>query len=263
MLRSFLSKLNQSRFWRQKVSVWGSTYTAPTLDRLLSLHAHRFGWMGRAEIAFLRSIVRRNSIVADVGANQGLYSLCLARIALDGHVYAFEPDPELFRCLESNVRNNRLINVSTIRAAVSNESGILSLAVNELNRGDNRVRKALNGTPSSEQVQAVTIDEAVTDTRLDLLKIDVQGFEIEVLQGAQKTLKNNPHLAIAFEFWPYGLRRSGHRPIELLDLLQEAGFGIASLGRDGRPGPLPTGASGWERETQYCNLVASRRQGMN
>jgi FkbM family methyltransferase len=260
MLKPFLSKLNQSSFWRQKVSVWGSIYTAPTLDRLLSLHAHRFGWMGRAEIAFLRSVVSRDSIVADVGANQGLYSLCLARIAVDGHVYAFEPDPQLFQCLESNVRNNRLLNLSTIRAAASNQSGILSLAVNELNRGDNRARKGLNGGPSSEQVQAVTIDESVTSTRLDLLKIDVQGFEIEVLQGAQKTIKNNPQLTIEFEFWPYGLRRSGHRPTELLDLLQAAGFTIESLGQDGRLDALPTEALNWERETEYCNLVASRRQ---
>jgi FkbM family methyltransferase len=43
--------------------------------------------------------------------------------------------------------------------------------------------------------------------RLDLLKIDVQGFEIEALLGAQKTLKANPAVTIVFEFWPYGLRQ--------------------------------------------------------
>src|SRR5438105_9034078 len=139
MLKSFFSKLNQSSLWRQQVRVWGSVYTAPTLDRLLSLHAHRFGWMGSAEKRFLGSIMRRDSIAADVGANQGLYTLWLARVAAGGHIYAFEPDPQLFQCLENNVRNNHLTNVSVIRAAANNLPGTLAFTANGLNRGDNRV----------------------------------------------------------------------------------------------------------------------------
>jgi predicted O-methyltransferase YrrM len=104
----FLPRLNQSSCWRKKIRVWDSVYTAPTLDRLISLQAHRFGWMGRAEKTFLSSAVHRGSIVADVGANQGLYTLWLACAATNGHVYAFEPDPDLFQCLENNVRTNHL-----------------------------------------------------------------------------------------------------------------------------------------------------------
>ncbi len=52
----------------------------------------------------------------------------------------------------------------------------------------------------------------------------VQGFEIEVLLGSRETLRNNPGLTVAFEFWPYGLRQTGHQPNELLGLLEEAGF---------------------------------------
>jgi hypothetical protein len=82
MLKSVLSNINQSSLWRQRVKVWDSIYTASTLDRVVSLHAHRFGWMGCAEKRFLRSVVRDDSIVADVGANQGLYTLWLARVAI-------------------------------------------------------------------------------------------------------------------------------------------------------------------------------------
>jgi len=258
MLSSFLSKLNQSPFWRQQVRVWESVYTAPTLDRLLSLHAHRLGWMGYAEKRFLRSVARCDSIVADVGANQGLYTLWLAHVATGGRVYAFEPDPELFQCLENNVRNNQLTNISAIRAAASNRSGILSFALNELNRGDNRVSTNLDRTPSRGTVPAITIDEVVTNSHLDLLKIDVQGFEIEVLQGAREILNNNRSLTILVEFWPYGLRQTGHQPNELLDFLIKAGFSVSALGHDGRPSSLPKQALSWERETQYCNLIALR-----
>src|SRR3981081_3647401 len=135
-MRSFLSELNQSSFWRREVRLWDSVYTAPTLDRLVSLHAHRFGWMGCAEKRFLRSVVRDDSIVADVGANQGLYTFWLAPVATSGHVYALAPDPALFRCLETNVLITHLQSVSTIRAAAGNCSGTLAFTTNGLNRGD-------------------------------------------------------------------------------------------------------------------------------
>ena len=256
MLKPFLSKLNQLPLWRRRVRVWDSVYTTLTLDRLVSLHAHRLGWMGSSEKRFLRSVLHHDSIVADVGANQGLYTLWLARVAASGHVYAFEPDPELFECLEQNVRNNVLTNISTIRAAASNRSGTLAFTANRLNRGDNRVTESPDS--SLERVKAVTLDEILAHSRLDLLKIDVQGFEIEVLLGAHETLRNNPGLTIAFEFWPYGLRQADHQPTELLDLLREAGFQIAALGLDGTLGRVPKAALGWKKELQYCNLIAQR-----
>jgi FkbM family methyltransferase len=256
MLKSFLSKLNQSSLWRQRVKVWDSVYIAPTLDRLVSLQGHRIGWMGSAEKAFLCSVVRHDSVVADVGANQGLYSLWLARVATSGHIYAFEPDPQLFRCLENNIRNNQLTNISAIRAAASDRSGRLALTANKLNRGDNRVTR--NPDSGFAEVKAITLDETLSHSRVDLLKIDVQGFEIEVLQGARETIGNNRDLTILFEFWPYGLRKTGHRPTELLDLLKETGFQIAALGHNGKTDVVPKTALRWEKKMQYCNLVARR-----
>src|SRR5258708_6112466 len=140
----------------------------------------------------------------------------------------------------------------------ANHQEPLAFTTNGLNRGDNRIdAKALHKT-NTQQVQAVTLDEIVSDRCLDLLKVDVQGFEIEVLLGAQKTLKANPALTILFEFWPYGLRQAGHQPDELWDLLQEIGFSIAALGHNGNLGPAPQEALRWERKTQYCNLIAHR-----
>jgi FkbM family methyltransferase len=214
--------------------------------------------MGRTEKNFLNSVVHRGSIVADVGANQGLYTLWLARVAVDGHIYAFEPDPELFQCLENNVRHNQLPNVSTIQAAAADRSGALVFTTNQLNRGDNRISTKALQDSGSKLVQAVTLDETILSQHLNLLKIDVQGFELEVLLGAQKTLTSNPNLTILFEFWPYGLRQAGHRPVELWNLLREAGFTIAALTRDGRLAAAPQAALRWERKTQYCNLVARR-----
>jgi FkbM family methyltransferase len=263
MLKPFLSRLNQLPFWHQQIRVWESVYTAPTLDRLLSLYAHRFGWMGSAEARFLRSVVCRDSIVADIGANQGLYTVWLARLAASGHVYALEPDPELFQCLQMNIGSNQLTNITAIRAAAHSRPGTLAFAANHLNRGDNRVSTNSNLSSSLEKVPAVTIDEIVGKRSLDLLKIDVQGFEIEVLLGAKETLKKNQTLTIVVEFWPYGLRQAGHEPKELFQILENAGFSIAVLERDGRPRRLSPEKLNWYRATQYCNLVASRDPGID
>jgi FkbM family methyltransferase len=255
-MRPLVSRLNHSPLWHQEIRLWDSVFTAPTLDRLAALCAHRFGWMGSAEKSFLGSIVRDDSIIADVGANQGVYSLWLAGLASKGRVYAFEPDPELFRCLEGNTTKNQLSNLLPIQAAASNQPGTLSFAVNRLNRGDNRVTAQAGEDADIMEVRAVRLDDAISDLRLDVLKIDVQGFEIEVLLGAQEILRANPNLTILFEFWPYGLRQAGHSTTELWNLLKEAGFSIAALDRDGKLATVTQELFSWKRKTQYCNLIA-------
>jgi FkbM family methyltransferase len=255
---TLISRLNHLSLWRRELRLWNSVYTAPTLDRLASLYAHRLGWMGSAEKGFLASVVRDDSIVADVGANQGVYSLWLARAATKGHVFAFEPDPELFRCLERNIQINQLPNVVPVQAAASNCSGTLTFAANRINRGDNRVSRKMLENVDMIEVRAVTLDNAVSDQRLDVLKIDVQGFEIEVLSGAKQILRANPSLTILFEFWPYGLRQAGHDPTELWNLLKDGGFSIAALGHAGKPVTVTQEMLGWKRKAQYCNLIAYR-----
>jgi hypothetical protein len=59
---------------------------------------------------------------------------------------------------------------------------------------------------------------------VDFIKIDVQGWEFEVLKGMAQIWRANPALSVYFEFWPFGLRRAGCDPAELLRFVQEAGF---------------------------------------
>ena len=252
--------INELGCWRMPVNVWGSRLVPPTLDRLVSLQAHRFNWMGRDEKEFLAKLLSPDSVVADVGANQGLYSLWFARSVPQGQVYAFEPDPILFQSLAANLQANRLQNVTAIEAAVSSKSGNLSLSKGWLNRGDNRASVQQTAANGVQVVQAVTIDEVVKSGRLDLLKIDVQGFELQVLLGAQQTIASNPGITILLEFWPYGLRMAGSEPAELLDFLKKAGLTVRGLD-PAVTKKLETGElSSWQTALQYCNIVAAQRK---
>src|SRR6516165_2365821 len=103
MLCTFLGRINHSFIWKRSVKVRGASFLPPTLDRWMALQAHRFGLMGTDELELLQRLVQADSRIADVGANQGIYTLFLARQASLGHVYAFKPDPTLFASLEANV----------------------------------------------------------------------------------------------------------------------------------------------------------------
>jgi FkbM family methyltransferase len=130
--------------------------------------------------------------VADIGAQSGFYSLLLSRrVGAHGKVIAFEPLPANFRLLGENLRLNKIENVLVRREAVTDHSGTLtfrfpsdepSLIAGPLLPGDN------TGT---FDVACVSLDDFVAreQTRLDLIKMDVEGAEGNVLEGALKTLQ--------------------------------------------------------------------------
>jgi hypothetical protein len=82
----------------------------------------------------------------------------------------------------------------------------------------------------SVRVVVLTLDDYLSQhdiSRVDMVKIDVQGAEMGVLAGMKKTLLSNPHLLLFTEFWPHGLRRFGVEPQTLLNfLVDEVGLSL-------------------------------------
>lgn len=246
--------------FRTATRVWGFDLTPPTLDRKLALLAHRWGLLGQAERRFLEHSLSPDSVLIDVGANQGLYSLLASRLSPQGSIFAVEPDPDLHLCLEQNIFTNGLKNIRAIRCAASDRPGMLRFAPGRLNRGDNRVQAQAQDQSSavSFEVPANRLDDLVPATKVDLLKVDVQGWEIPVLKGAERILSENRSIIVLIEFWPFGLRAAGFEPPELLDRLKGHGFHLRRLGQKGRLEALAGSAAGWRRAKQYVNLVACR-----
>lgn len=140
----------------------------------------------------------QGQVVFDVGAHIGLYTLIAARkVGKNGMVVAFEPDTENFRLLSRNVQINKFTNVRLFRVALGREDSekVLYMGVNPVHSSllppyYLRARK---------KVRVATLDrimEKLQLTRIDWIKIDVEGAEMDVLEGGKKTIGESVHRII-------------------------------------------------------------------
>ncbi len=133
--------------------------------------------------------VKKGSVVVDVGANIGYYTIILAdKVGKTGKVYAFEPDKTSFEILKKNIAINNLKNVVVVNAAVGSKNGYLNLYKSKGNLGDHKVY----GKGKAERIKVFKLDDFIKE-KVDLIKIDTQGWEPEVVKGAQNLIfKNKP-----------------------------------------------------------------------
>jgi len=255
---SFLYWLNHASLWRRSVQVWGHRVRAASLDRLLCLWLHRTGLMGRADRRFLESHVTSGMTVVDIGANVGLYSLLLAKLTAPGKVFAFEPEPQLFRVLAENTRHSGLANLTLCNQALGECDGRVCFYRSAFNSGDNRLG-GLGWKGQGVEVEMTRLDAALPEPRVDFIKMDVQGYEMGVLRGMEGVFEVSPRLSIYFEFWPAGLRAAGTDPEEPLDYLRHRGFRVYEIVGAALK-PVAGFAALRERlvGSRYTNLFASR-----
>ncbi|MBT5016857.1 FkbM family methyltransferase [Candidatus Peregrinibacteria bacterium] len=154
--------------------------------------------------------------VYDVGANLGAYAVPVGNmIAKDGgQVYSYEAQRIVYNQLCGNTFLNRLDNVFPHNLAVSNKLSKIAIPVVDYSRStnigatslDENIRKGRKEkeVTSSEEVKAIPLDSLISEgstPKCSLLKIDVEGMELEVIQGAEKFLETNQFPPIIFEVW--------------------------------------------------------------
>jgi FkbM family methyltransferase len=121
-----------------------------------------------------------------------------------GKVTSFEPDPILHAALVTNAgMNGRPIRTFPIALGATSVSASLNRGL--YNSGDNRL--CLSPTQSSDghvAVKVSTLDDILRGERIDLIKIDLQGWEVAALQAMDRTLSLNPAVRLSLELWPHG-----------------------------------------------------------
>jgi len=164
-------------------------------------------------------------VVIDVGANVGYYTLIAAKlVGPQGRVYAFEPDPTAFALLTTNIELNGYTNVVAINEALGSEPGELELFLSRTNHGDHRLYD-----PGDDRVavtvKVTTLDAALADVHgIDLIKIDTQGAECSILEGASAVLQRERDAGIIMEYTPKFIRAFGQDPAACLKRLDGYGF---------------------------------------
>ena len=144
------------------------------------------------EYRAFKADVSPGDVTLDVGANLGAYSLLFAQwVGATGHVYAFEPAPEARRGLERHVRLNRCEDRVTISAdAISAARGVVRFRASGPHGDNHIVTTDVPDAGDRIQVRTTSIDEFCSTHHLGpaLIKIDVEGAELDVLKGARQTI---------------------------------------------------------------------------
>ena len=180
------------------------------------------------ETRWARSRLRPGMTFVDVGANIGYYTLLGAQsVGSGGRILAIEPGPYAYRRLQETVERNRLEQVTTLPIAVGAEAGRLPLYIPPENSGNYSptMLPSEGGTPVETEVR--TLDDLLEEhgvERVDLLKLDVEGFEPAVLRGARRALAEGRIGAALCEFNDFWLREAGTDPEALYETLTAAGF---------------------------------------
>ena len=172
---------------------------------------------------------KKDAVVIDLGANLGIFSLYAAKYSKQ--VYAIEPDPELFECIVETLKTNNLNNVKAIRSAV-----FIDNATYDFWRNSNRTMGSLHQAVRDPKfppikVPAVTLDKLFEDENIDhvdLLKIDIEGSEVEVISSAGFAKVADKIDVVIGETHDW----SGRHPNQIVDAFKQNGFIVESIPAD-------------------------------
>jgi FkbM family methyltransferase len=184
------------------------------------------------DIEFFVSILKADMNFVDIGANIGLYSSIASKIVRsDKKVIAIEPERYNCSLIRKTKERNCLHNLIIEEKAAGNIRGRSELFINPMNPADHRLHDQSEARIATPVVIDLA-DNIINENGLvsvDLIKMDVQGFEAKVWAGLGATLQANPNIKILMELWPWGLNSAGTCPRDFLKTIRSQGFTIYEI----------------------------------
>jgi FkbM family methyltransferase len=187
----------------------------------------------RALAPMIARLVTSNAVVFDVGAHAGQYTKLFARAAADGKVYAFEPASYARSILHTVVWVRRLSNVAVVPIALGSEARLDTLTIPLKRSASFGFGLSHLGNPSarwaavSQEIVAIATIDGIVDAleldRLDFVKADIEGWELRLLHGAERSLERfRPRLLL--ELTGAALARAGDRLDDAFAFLTTRGY---------------------------------------
>lgn len=219
-------------------------------DLGISQHLLSKGFWEKTTNQALLKLLSKSSTFVDVGAHLGFHSITCGQIIEDGKVIAIEANPQLASLLCKSAKINGLMKddrVEVINCAVSDQPSVVRFRINETDPATSEVVSTaephvvkLTKDHSEILVQAEPLDNLLKDVpKIDVIKIDVEGYEHQALAGAKKTIKQNPHISIFVEIFVENIKKHS-TPQTFLTQLKELGLiHVYSITSNGSLNPLP------------------------
>lgn len=196
---------------------------------LVSEIIRREGAYSRNDVEIMGRILKPGDVFIDAGANIGWHTVIGAKlVGPTGRVLAFEPEPRNAALLRKNVAHNGLSNVDVIEEALTSKPGKLKLHLSEGNWGDHILAPEQELSRSSVDVTCTTVDavlasRGIDPKRVSLVKFDIQGSEVDALEGMRETLARH-RMPIILEYSPKHLRALGRSFFDVFSFIDLNGY---------------------------------------
>jgi FkbM family methyltransferase len=205
----------------------GIKITCDPLDsRATPFEIFNFGDYEASEIAMVDHFLRPDSVILDIGANIGWYSLNLSKKVARGKVFAFEPLPKIFSRLMKNIKLNNVENVRPLNFGLSNKAGSVAFFFNPKLWGATSAAKLHEKSKTARVTcKLKRLDDFIfnlTD-RIDFIKCDVEGAEKFVIEGGLEAIRKTLP-AIFLEMLRKWSAKFGYHPNDIITILSGLGY---------------------------------------
>lgn len=195
------------------------------LSQQLYLHRIR----ERYSTEYMKKIVKEDDIIIDIGANVGYYALLESRLAHKGHVYAIEPVLNNIWCLRRNIKLNDYKNISTHSFAMGDKIGRKKIYVYEKANLCSFTKNIQHKSMGHKVVRIATVDAFVDfiSEHPTLIRMDVEGYEYQIIKGMTNILRENKPLILFIELHPFMVEERDMD--ELLATLRQNNFKVKAI----------------------------------
>lgn len=209
------------------VTPWGEFYIDPVSNFGSSIIKNNYYEMDL--LTSLKDILKEGDTFIDLGANEGFFSIVASKIVGNkGQVVSIEPQSRLQKVITRNIEKNHAWNVGIFQRVISDSNGIAILQLApDMNTGSSgivRMTKYMNRTEEVIQLRLVDFIEQLNITKIDLLKIDIEGFEYEAVLGSKELFESGIVKNIALELHPLILKKRGKSESVIVDFLISVGY---------------------------------------
>ena len=176
----------------------------------------------------------RNKVLIDLGANYGMYSLYLSKLYPKSRIFAFEPVTRTFNILEKVKDYFDLKNVELIKKGLGSKKKRTEILLpNKYTITAHIFEKGMNKNPEDEieEIEIITLDNFVKEkklSRIDFIKCDVEGFELEIFRGGKNTIRRFKPI-ILVEIEERHTKKYNINPQEVINFLRKLGYSSFAL----------------------------------